>query len=42
MRRYTIRTESWPLIEPFVISRLTQYSSEVVVVEDEMARIIIK
>lgn len=35
MRRYTIRRESWPLLEPFVIARFTQYTSEVIVVEIE-------
>jgi len=33
MRQYTIRRESWPLLEPFVIARFTQNTSEVVVVE---------
>lgn len=33
MRHYNIRTESWPLKEPFVISRLTQHTAEVAVVE---------
>ena len=35
MRRYTVRPESWALKEPFVISKLTQYSAEVAVVEIE-------
>ncbi len=33
MRNYTILSESWALKEPFVISRMTQYSAEVAVVE---------
>jgi L-alanine-DL-glutamate epimerase-like enolase superfamily enzyme len=33
MRRLVVREESWPLVEPFVISRLRQEASEVVVVE---------
>lgn len=33
MRALTLRAESWPLIEPFVISRLTQTTAELVVVE---------
>ncbi|MDH5558178.1 MAG: dipeptide epimerase, partial [Alphaproteobacteria bacterium] len=33
MRQYRIRGESWPLKEPFVISRMTQYTAEVAVVE---------
>lgn len=35
MRRYAIRSESWELKQPFVISKLTQYSAEVAVVEIE-------
>jgi L-alanine-DL-glutamate epimerase-like enolase superfamily enzyme len=33
MRSLTVRAESWPLIEPFVISRLTQTMAELAVVE---------
>jgi L-alanine-DL-glutamate epimerase-like enolase superfamily enzyme len=33
MRSLTARAESWPLIEPFVISRLTQSMAELAVVE---------
>ena len=33
MRALTSQAESWPLIEPFVISRLTQTTAELVVVE---------
>jgi L-alanine-DL-glutamate epimerase-like enolase superfamily enzyme len=33
MRSLTARAESWPLIEPFVISRLTQTMAELAVVE---------
>ncbi len=33
MRNLTLRCESWPLKEPFVISRLTQATAELVVVE---------
>ncbi|MHA1152686.1 MAG: N-acetyl-D-Glu racemase DgcA [Alphaproteobacteria bacterium] len=33
MRSLTARAESWPLIEPFVISRLTQTTAELAVVE---------
>ena len=33
MRDYTARAESWALKEPFVISKMTQYSAEVAVVE---------
>jgi len=35
MRRVAVRAESYPLKEPFVISRLTQETAEVVVVEIE-------
>lgn len=35
MRNFTILSESWALKEPFVISRMTQYSAEVAVVEIE-------
>ena len=33
MREVTVRAEQWPLKEPFVISRLTQETGDVVVVE---------
>ncbi len=33
MRTFKFYQQSWPLIEPFIISRMTQYTSEVVVVE---------
>ena len=35
MRRLTLRKESWPLKETFVISRMVQESGEVAVVEIE-------